>query len=72
MEQWPEPNSPVWPFPLPPHDWVQTRPVVQASLRQALDPQHECVDAAGRCASRLLRPLAPGSMSPQTLPNATL
>ena len=55
MEQWPEPNSPVWPFLLPPQDWEQTRPAMQASLRKALDWDHECADTAGRRARRLLR-----------------
>ena len=100
MEQWPKPNSPVWPFLLPSQDWEQTRPAVQASLRKALDRDHECANAAGRCAHRLLRerealwvllsphgveptnhraerarcnsPLAPGSTSAKTLPDATL
>ena len=37
MEQWPEPNSPVWLFPSPPQAWVQTLPAVQASLRPVRD-----------------------------------
>ena len=55
MEQWPEPNSPVWSFLLPPQDWEQTRSAVQASLRKVLDRDHEHAHAAGRCARRLLR-----------------
>ena len=55
MEQWSEPNSPVWPFLLPPQDWEQTRPAVQASLCKVLDRSHERAHAARRCARRLLR-----------------
>ena len=100
MEQWPEPNSPVWSFLLPPQDWEQTRPAVQASLCKVLDRGHEHAHATRRRARRLLRerealwvlllphgveptnhraewarynsPLAPGSMSAKTLPDATL
>ncbi len=55
MEQWPEPNSPVWPFLLSTQDWEQTRPAVQASLCKVLDWSHERAHVVGRCTRRLLR-----------------
>lgn len=71
MEQWPEPNNPVWPFLLSLQDWEQTRSAVQVSLCKVLDRSHEREQAVGRWARRPLREreglwvlLSPHSVAP--------
>jgi len=71
MEQWPEPNSPAWPFLLSPQDREQTRSAVQASMCKVLDRSHERAHAVGWCARRPLREreglwvlLSPHSVAP--------
>jgi hypothetical protein len=66
MEQWPEPNSPVWLFSFPPQGWVQTPPAVQASLRTVRDALGQLQDRVETLEARLKQYATTASQPPSS------
>ena len=66
MEQWPEPNSPVWPFSFPPQNLAQTPPAVQVSLHTVRDALGQLQDRVETLEARLKQHSTTASQPPSS------